>query len=230
VTAQSAEDPRDPAAEGDDPRAGGERWGCLVLDRASRFVVAYATGRIGEDLVAQAVAQTAQRSRQRPFAWCSDGWRGYPAVLTQQYRRPRHTGARGRPPLVVPEALQLTQTVKHRDVHGHLLSVEIRAALGALVSRPGTVHVERLNGALRDRLNALTRKTHAFAKTTDTWDALLGLQIFEHNWLRPHPALRLPVLASGHQYERRSPAMALQLTQHVWTWQEFLTTPVPVSS
>jgi hypothetical protein len=42
--------------------------------------------------------------------------------------------------------------------------VETRAALGPGVGPAGTVHVERLNAALRDRLNALTRKTHAFAK------------------------------------------------------------------
>jgi len=38
----------------------------------------------------------------------------------------------------------------------------------------GTVHIERLNGTLRDRLGALTRKTHAFAKRDATWDALVG--------------------------------------------------------
>ncbi len=60
--------------------------------------------------------------------------------------------------------LTLTQTVKHRNEQGRLLSVEIRAALGADVHPAGTVHVERPGGALRDRLGALTRKTHAFAK------------------------------------------------------------------
>jgi IS1 family transposase len=217
-------------AAGDDASAGGERWGCLVLDRASRFVVAQATGRIGEDLVRAAVARAAARTGQRPLAWCSDGWRGYAAVLTQQYRRPVRTGARGRPPLGVPQALQLTQTVKQRDARGRLLAIEIRAALGTRVAAPGTVHVERLNGALRDRLNALTRKTHAFAKTDASWDALLGVQVFEHNWLRPHPALCTPSVTTGRRYDRRTPAMALHLTDHVWTWQEFLTTPVHVSS
>jgi len=36
--------------------------------------------------------------------------------------------------------------------------------LGELMTFPYLVHEERLNGVLRDRLNALTRKTHAFAK------------------------------------------------------------------
>jgi hypothetical protein len=42
--------------------------------------------------------------------------------------------------------------------------MEIRAALGAGIGPVGIVHVERLNGALRDRESALTRKMHAFAK------------------------------------------------------------------
>jgi hypothetical protein len=216
--------------EADAAGSGGERWGCLVLDRTRRFVVADATGRLGEDLVGTAVTLAVARTGQRPLAWCSDGWRGYPALLTQQYRQPLRTGKRGRPRRVVPAAVQLTQTVKHRDAHGHLLSVEIRAALGTLVARPGTMHRERLNGAVRDRLNALTRKTHAFAKTTTTWDALLGMQLFEHNWLRPHAALRQPAAAAGRHSHLRSPAMALQLTNHIWTWEEFLNLPVPIST
>jgi hypothetical protein len=49
----------------------------------------------------------------------------------------------------------------HRDEHGTLLSVEIRATPGDIVFEPGTVHIERVTGPLRDRLHALTRTTHA---------------------------------------------------------------------
>ena len=92
------------------------------------------------------------------------------------------------------------------------------------------VHIERLNGVLRDRLAALTRKTHAFAKSVPTWDALFGLALFEHNWLRPHPALSQPSTMPGRYYERRTPAMAIGLTDHRWSWREFLTIKAPVSS
>jgi IS1 family transposase len=64
----------------------------------------------------------------------------------------------------VPPDVRLTQTITHCKEHGKLLSVEIRAVLGELVPEPDTVHIERVNGTLRDRLNALTCKTHAFAK------------------------------------------------------------------
>jgi hypothetical protein len=141
------------------------------------------------------------------------------------------TGRRGRPSLVVPEGVSLTQTIKHRDEHGRLLSVEIRATVGTTeVKQPVAVHIERLNGVLRDRLACLTRKTHAFAKSTSTWDALFGLALFEHNWLRAHPALSQPSTMPGRYYERRTPAMAIGLSDRCWSWPEFLTTKAIVSS
>jgi hypothetical protein len=200
-----------------------------VQDRDSRFVVACATGPLSEDLIAQAVSTTIERTHQRALSWFSDGWRGYRSVLVRAYRQRRLTGKRGRPAWVVPTAVTLTQTVKHRDEHGRLLSVEIRAALGVGLKPAGTVHVERLNGALRDRLNALTRKTHAFAKRDATWDALVGLQIFDHNFQRAHRALRLPLEDGVHRYQQRSPAMALGLADHLWSFQDLLTSRVPVT-
>jgi hypothetical protein len=200
-----------------------------VQDRASRFVVACASGPLSEELIERAVTCTVQRTQRRELCWFSDGWQGYPHILVRAYRQRMPTGKPGQPPWVVPETVSLTQTVKHRDAHGRLLSVEIRAALGARMEPVGTVHVERLNGALRDRLNALTRKTHAFAKRDATWDALVGLQLFDHNFHRAHQALRLPCLDGVHRYYQRSPAMALGLTDHRWSFQELLTSRIPIT-
>jgi hypothetical protein len=184
-------------------------------------------------LTSAAVAQAKARTGGRPFAWCGDGWRDYGPVLTQAYRQVVRDGRMGRPPKRVPADLALTQRIKHADPHGRLLSIETTATIGTLVTPPGTTRVERLNGVLRDRLNAFTRKTHAFAKTVDTWDALLDLAVFEHNWVRPHPALRRPLAEpTGPQaprFEQRTPAMALALTDHSWRWDELLSRSVPIS-
>lgn len=198
-----------------------------MQDRDSRFVVACATGPLSEELIERAVTTTVERTHQRALSWFSDGWHGYQSILVRAYRKRKFTGKRGRPAWVVPPTVELTQTVKHRDEHGRLLSVEIRTALGTGMEAAGTVHVERLNGALRDRLNALTRKTHAFAKRDATWDGLVGLQLFDHNFHRAHQALRLPGGDGVRRYHHRSPAMALGLTDHLWSFQEVLTSRVP---
>jgi len=61
------------------------------------------------------------------------------------------------------------------------------------------------------------------------FDALVGLQLFDHNFQRAHQALRLPLVDGVHRYQHRSPAMALGLTDHRWSFLEVLTTRVPVT-
>ena len=198
------------------------------------MIVAHASARRHDEALADAaVARAKARTGGRPFAWCGDGRREYRPVLTKAYRRLVRTGKPGRPARRVPDALALTQRIEHCDPHGRPLSIETKATIGAPVPQPHTVRVERLNGVLRDRLNGLTRKTHAFAKTADTWDALLSLAIFEHNWLRPHPALRRPIVGPTRprdpRFERRTPAMDLALTDHPWRWDEFLSRSTHIS-
>lgn len=197
----------------------------MIQDRESRFIISFGSGRRDQSLVDVAVAKVHARSAGQPVGWCSDGWGAYKDAIRRVYRGPRRTGRPGRPPLVVPEGLSLTQTIKHRDGRGRLLEVERVATIGSTAApQPATVHIERLNGVFRDRLAALTRKTHAFAKSARTWDALFGLSVFEQNWLRDHPALSRPSAISGRRYDRSTPAMEVGLTDHRWSWREFLTT------
>ncbi|WP_244422494.1 hypothetical protein [Ktedonobacter racemifer] len=92
-------------------------------------MVASATGPLGENLMTRAVSRTVLRTHRRPLCWFSDGWHGYAAILHRAYRQPQsRQGKTGRRKLVVPDTVSLTQTVKHRDEHGRLLSVAIRMA------------------------------------------------------------------------------------------------------
>lgn len=139
------------------------------------------------------------------------------------------TGKRGRPPLRVPAGVRLTQAVERRDRRGRLRGVAVRPALGAPLAQPHPVQAERRDGALRDRLNCPTRKTHAFAKAAATRNAAVGLALFEQNRPRPRPALRQRIDAPDRRYQRRTPAMALGLADHPWSWPEFSTLHVPVT-
>jgi hypothetical protein len=161
------------------------------------------------------------------IGWISDGWEEYLTAVREAYYDPVPTSAlRGEVRLPTP-GVALTQEVKHRKGR-RLERVEVRAALGEQVEHPYTVLVERQNGVLRDRLACLTRKTHAFAKDAATWDACFRLTLFEHNWLLPHRALRqrLAEPVEGRRYDQRTPAMALELTDHPWSLVEFLTHPI----
>lgn len=175
------------------------------------------------------IPEVVRRTRQRTHAqagvpWISDGREAYHKAIRRIYRDPQRTGKRGRPRWVPTPNVGLTQAVKQRH-GGRIVGVQERTVLGEPVDCPYPVHEERLNGVLRDRLNALTRSTHAFAKKTRTWDALVTVCLFEHNGIRPHPALRERAagLPRGRRYRRRTPAVAIGLTDHIWSWEEFLT-------
>jgi hypothetical protein len=121
------------------------------------------------------------------------------------------------------EGIALTQAVRHRKGR-RPERIGVRVVIGERVGLAYTVHLDRFHGALRDRLNCLTRKTHAFARDVGTWDALFSLALFEHNWLRPHIALRVPLTERlhGRRYDPRTPALAIGLTDHAWTGSAFL--------
>ncbi|MGH2588357.1 MAG: hypothetical protein ACRDJE_25845 [Dehalococcoidia bacterium] len=172
----------------------------------------------------------ARTAGQAGIAWVSDGWAPYAETIAESYweRVPVTTAGRAWTVLRQPPELRLTQVIKHRQGR-RLVGVAVQATIGTAVAQPHPVCVERRNGVLRDRLACLTRKTHAFAKETATWDAALSLALFEQNWLRPHPALRhpLPAPSGRRRYLRRTPAMALGLADQPWTWLDFLTRPLP---
>jgi IS1 family transposase len=201
----------------------------MSVDRASRFVVAWASGPRDQTLAETIVTTTRERlDRMREVTFVTDGWEAYETAIKRAYWERAAWAENPCWAILQPtEGIRLTQAIKQRKGR-RLVQVEVRATIGEPVELPYAVYLERLNGTLRDRLGCLTRKTHAFTKRVATWDALLSLAVFTHNWIRPHLALRCPLAAplDGRRYERRSPAMALGLSNHLWSWEEFLRRPV----
>jgi hypothetical protein len=195
------------------------------MDRASRFVVAWASGPREETLAEAVLAMTKHGTiEQVGIPYVSDGWKPYAPTIRSTYRDRDPSGKRPDWDILRPtEGIRLTQAVKHRKCR-RLERVEIRANIGEPIDQPYPVYIKRFNGVLRDRRGCLTRKTHAFAKEIALWDALFHITLFVHNWLRPHIALRIRLLEPemGRYYDQRTPAMAIGLTDYVWTWGDFL--------
>lgn len=216
----------------DDASRAGPRWGGLSQHRQSRFVVAWSFRRSEEAAAPEVVGKTRQRTAgEAGVVWVSDGSASYEKWVGRIYRDPVRTGKVGRPRLARTPGVGLTQVIKTRKGR-RVADVQVRHCFGPEPELAHTVHVERRNGVLRDRLACLTRKTHAFAKQEVTWDAAVGLSLFEGNWMRAHSALKVKEagLPDGRRYRRRSPAMAIGLAEHVWSWTEFLTHSAPISA
>lgn len=74
-------------------------------------------------------------------------------------------------------------------------------------------------------------KTLAFSKLVSMHKAAATLEDAYYNLIRPHKSLRLEVNQPDRRWQPRTPAMASDLTDHIWTVIElFLRLPVPISS
>jgi hypothetical protein len=87
-----------------------------------------------------------------------------------------------------------------------------------------TAFIERLNLTLRHLVAALRRRTWALAHTGQGLRWRVALAAGYYNFCRSHQALRVPT--GDGRLRRRTPAMALGVTGHRWTVQEFILHPV----
>jgi IS1 family transposase len=75
-----------------------------------------------------------------------------------------------------------------------------------------TSHVERQNLTMRMQMRRFTRLTNGFSKKLDNLKAHIALHFAHYNFVRVHQTLRT------------TPAMAANLTDHLWTLPELLST------
>jgi IS1 family transposase len=123
--------------------------------------------------------------------------------------------------------------VKHRIVFGTQLAIEqVLATCGWQIN---TAFVERLNLSLRQRVAAIGRRSATPCKREDGLRQQLMLFQVYHNFVLAHASLRQPLLVpeptngtgSAKVWRPRTPAMAAELTDHVWTLKEVLLFRVP---
>ena len=171
---------------------------------------------------------------------CVDGLASYVTAFLKIFRQPIYTGRRGRPRLVLPEAFQFAQVVKHAAKR-HVVGVTRRVVRGSLdgieavltATTTGTVintaYIERLNATFRAHLAPLTRRGRAIARTEATLTAGMWLVGTAYNFCWPHDSLRrLAAPDAPRKWHERTPAMAAGLADHPWTLVELLRFQVPV--
>lgn len=217
----------------------GEIWQATMLDMDSRLRVARG---IGADET-QASIEVFQTLKGRghpdgPPPTISDGWGGIDDAMIEVYGLvPKYSG-KGRPPTrkQAQAGWQYLQMVKQRDGHGHLERIYLRAVFGKkrdLIALMGksTAYVERSHLTARLFNSRLTRKTLAFSKDLTMHRAAAVWQDCYYNLMRPHKSLRLPLSDSTKQrWKKRTPAIAADLTDHIWTIKELLTSlPRPMT-
>ena len=159
----------------------GTFWVSTVLDIDSRLRVARGIGKNETEASKKAFQMLQQRGHpDAPPPLISDGWGGIDDAILEVYGGvPQYCG-RGRPPTQPKPGKDwlYLQMVKHRDEHGRLQNVELKAIWGSkteLIELLGksTAYIERSNLTTRLFNARLTRKTLAFSKNVRPMKTLL---------------------------------------------------------
>jgi hypothetical protein len=227
-------DPADPA---DEQR--GDWWDHSAYDPEHRPVVAVEPGaRVGESVEA-VLADFKRRTGGRPMALItSDEHRPYEDAILQAYGAEAVTTPSGRPVRsphkVAPPGLWYAAVNKTRSA-GHVVGVVVRLVFGAAallaqalaasaVSRAVNVaFLERQRLTDRHRNARKGRGTYGFSKSREAHEAATYFSLYSYNFCWAVRTLR--ARSPGGPWQKRTPAMAAGLTDHVWSLTEWLRFP-----
>ncbi len=211
-------------------------WIHTALAMGSWFLLWVDFGPRTQDTAAALIAQVVSRVRTLPL-FLTDGWKAYPAALLQVvgvvYRRRRRgkVGRKPKPRLVAPKDLFYAQVVKVRSKTGQVVEVSRRVVFGGprrfgkqlrlrqLGETIQTAFMERWYGTLRGLVAPLRRRTRCLSWIAPRHRGRIWLLVSLYNFVMPHKSLR-----QGRT--RRTPAMAIGLTDHVWSYREYIWLPV----
>jgi len=207
-------------------------WVHTALAMGSWFLLWVDFGPRTQDTAATLIAQVVARAQQLPL-FLTDGWKAYTAALLQVvgvvYRRRRRgkVGRKPKPRLVAPKHLFYAQVVKVRNPAGHVVEVSRRVVFGGprrfgkqlrlrqLGTTIQTAFMERWYGTLRGLVAPLRRRTRCLSWSHLRHRGRVWLLVSLYNFVMPHKSL--------HQGRtRRTPAMAIGLADHVWSYREYI--------
>ena len=217
-------------------RGGIKAWIHTALAMGSLFLLWGDVGPRTQEMAAGMIAQVVARVQQLPMFF-TDGWKAYPAALLQVlgviYRRRRRgkVGRKPKPRLGAPKDLFYAQVVKTRNTAGRVIGVCTPVVFGGprrffkqmrLRGLGTTIHtafMERWYGTLRGLIAPLRRRSRCLSWSASRHRGRLWLLVDLYNFGMPHKSLK-----QGTQ--RRTPAMAIGLTDHLWTSREYMWIPV----
>jgi hypothetical protein len=161
----------------------------------------------------------------------SDGWGGYDEAMVEVWGKVPEYKGRGRPPTKKrPQpGWQYLQMVKQRE-NGRMVGVKAKTIYGderevlEKLLGESTSYVERTNLTSRHMNARLVRKTLGYSKELGMLRASSIWEDMVYNLGRALKTLRIESPEeTAQRWDKRSPAMAAGLTDHIWEIEELLT-------
>jgi IS1 family transposase len=219
----------------------GDNWDHVAFDPEHRLVLRVVPGKRTAEAVVRLVQDLQQRTEALPLHLItSDEYPAYATALVEVYGEevmPLPSGRPGRPPLptLEPPADLTYATVHKTRENGRVVAVEARVVFGteqtvakalnasAVSTAVNTAFVERQHATDRHRNARKGRRTYRFSKDWQVHNAMTYFTLYSYNFCWPVRTLRDK--GADGRWQRRTPAMAASLTDHVWSLSEWLTLP-----
>ncbi|MDQ7815984.1 MAG: hypothetical protein RDU14_03100 [Melioribacteraceae bacterium] len=181
----------------------GDQWVFVALDSETKLVIAHYVGRKTTGSTDYFISLLKEKILNR-FQLSTDAFHCYPNAVEKSF------GAE-------------IDYVQINKIYRNEMKGEIRYSPPKIirinrewiqgepkVSRVSTSHVKRQNLTMCMQMRRFTRLTNAFSKKLDNLKSACSLHFNYYNFMRIHKSLRV------------TPAMEHRITNHIWTWEEFL--------
>jgi IS1 family transposase len=196
--------------------AKGDQYTYVALSASTKAIVAYRTGKRDGATTDEFVQDLRGRVLGSPEI-STDGFHPYKLSIRDAFRNSAHG-------VIVKtiSVVDLRQSAAHRYSPAEVVAVA-REAIQGVPAEICTSHVERQNLSVRMGSRRFTRLTNGFSKKLDNHVAAVSLYVAHYNLCRVHEAL------TPSARQQTTPAIALGLTDRVWSIGELLDAALAVA-
>jgi len=182
----------------------GDQYSFLAMDATNKAILSFYTGKRNAQSTRAFISDLRQRVVNQPQI-TSDGFAHYKDAILGIFG-PQIDYAR----LVKSYRTTRGNEAAIRYSPGAMVAVATEVVAGRRDRKISTSYVERVNLSVRMGQRRFTRLTNGFSKKLENHQAAVALFVAHYNLCRVHETLRM------------TPAMALGVTDHIWTVGELV--------
>jgi IS1 family transposase len=200
----------------DNVAASGDFYTFVALASSSRAIVTYRTGKRNEVTTDDFIQDLRGRVLGSPEI-STDGFTPYQPAIRDAFRNSAHG--------IIVKTYSVTDLRKdaaHRYSPAAVVAVS-REVVSGVPAQISTSYVERSNLSIRMACKRFARLSNGFSKRVENHAAAVSLYVAHYNWCRVHESL------TPSAKDQNTPAMALGITDHVWSIGELLDAALSVA-
>jgi IS1 family transposase len=188
----------------------GDQYTFVAMASAARAIIAYHTGKRDTGNTHDFVAGLRERVLGSPEI-STDGFLPYKPAIRTEFQNSAHG--------VINKTYSVThlavKEASRRYSPAAVIAVS-RDVISGVPAEISTSYAERSNLSIRMASRRFTRLTNGFSKRLEHHEAAISLWVAYYNLCRPHETL------TAGMSEQTTPAMALKITDHMWSVGELI--------